>query len=180
LKPGQTTSRLAAGILAVFWVWTGIGYHWLFFAAINKAAYLFGALFVVQGIAVAYAGLTGKGRLGFGFRPSPASWIGVLFVIYSAVLYPLIGIRTGHPYPTMPMFGVTPCPVTIFTFGMFLLTVERLPRWLLIIPFLWSLVGGSAAILLGVPQDWFLLVSGVIAVPLVLARDRMPRRSLRT
>ena len=180
LKPGQTTTRLAAGILAAFWVWTGVAYHWLFFAAINKAAYLFGAMFVVQDIAVVYAGLTGMGRLRFGFQRGPASWIGILFVLYSAVLYPLIGIWTGHPYPTMPMFGVTPCPVTIFTFGLFLLTVERLPRWLLIIPFLWSLVGGSAAILIDVPQDWFLLASGVIAVPLVLVRDRKPRRSPRS
>ena len=42
------------------------------------------------------------------------------------------------------MFGVTPCPVTIFTFGLFLLTVRRFSYWLLIIPFVWSLIGGSA------------------------------------
>src|SRR5260370_12258317 len=35
----------------------------------------------------------------------------------------------------MPMFGVTPCPVTIFTFGLLLLTVCPVPRWLFVIPF---------------------------------------------
>ena len=70
------------------------------------------------------------------------------------------------------MFGVTPCPVTIFTFGMLLLTTERLPRWLLVIPFVWSLIGGSAAIVLDVTQDWLLLASGFIAIPLIVLRDR--------
>jgi len=72
----------------------------------------------------------------------------------------------------MQMFGVTPCPVAIFTFGLFLLTVRPVPRWLLVIPFVWSLIGGSAAILLQVPQDWLLLVSGWITVPLTIVRDR--------
>ena len=72
----------------------------------------------------------------------------------------------------LPMFGVTPCPVTIFTFGMLLLTRQPVPRLLLAIPGLWSLVGGSAAMLLRVPQDWLLLVSGAIAVALLIRRDR--------
>jgi hypothetical protein len=69
-------------------------------------------------------------------------------------------------------FGVTPCPVTIFTFGILLLTTQRVPRWLLVIPFVWSMIGGSAAILLGVMQDWLLLVSGFIAISLIVLRDR--------
>jgi hypothetical protein len=41
-------------------------------------------------------------------------------------------------------------------------------RWLtLAIPVLWSLLGGSAAFLLDVPQDWFLLFSGPLAVGLL-------------
>ena len=90
----------------------------------------------------------------------PLAWLGLAFAAYAAILYPLIGMMTGHRYPAMPMFGVTPCPVTIFTFGMLLATVPPISLWLLAIPFVWSLIGGSAAILLHVPQDWFLLVSG--------------------
>ena len=70
------------------------------------------------------------------------------------------------------MFGVTPCPVTIFTFGLLLLTMRPVPRGLLVIPFVWSLIGGSAAVLLYVPQDWLLLVSGCIAAVLMVFRDR--------
>ena len=77
------------------------------------------------------------------------------------------------------MFGVTPCPVTIFTFGMLLLTVRPVPRWLFVIPFIWSLIGGSAAILLQVPQDWLLLASGFIALPLMVLRDRQAIQDVR-
>lgn len=165
--------RAIAGILAMMWLWTGVAYHGLSFSVINKAAYLFAALFVAQGFYFIYAGVY-RNQISFGLRPGTATWVGAVFVAYAAIVYPLIGMATGHPYPAMPMFGVTPCPVTIFTFGMFLLTIGPIPRGLLVIPVVWSLIGGSAAILLNVPQDWLLLLSGCIAVPLVLVRDRQP------
>jgi hypothetical protein len=166
--------RVTAGILAIMWLWTGIAYHGVFFATINKAAYLFGALFVIQGAHLLYSGVY-HDRLRFGLGDGPTVWVGVALVIYAAILYPLIGMWTGHVYPEMPVFGVTPCPVTIFTFGMFLLTTRPISRWLLVIPFIWSLIGGSAAVLLHVPQDWLLLVSGFITVLLIIAAQRPSR-----
>ena len=157
-------------ILSAMWMWTGIAYHALFFARINGAAYLFAALFVAQGAFIAASGLSGKLR--FEWRPGLAAWTGVALAFYAAVLYPLIGLWAGYAYARLPMFGVTPCPVTLFTFGLFLLSVPILPRGLLVVPLLWSLIGGSAAILLRVPQDWLLLASGAMAVPLLLPRDR--------
>ena len=75
----------------------------------------------------------------------------------------------------MPMFGITPCPVTLFTFGLFLLTIEPIPRRLLVIPVIWSLIGGSAAFKLGIAQDWPLFVSGV-TVFVLLRRDAERRQ----
>ena len=49
LKPSKYSSKVISGILALFWLWMGIVYHWLFFASINPAARIFGALFVLQG-----------------------------------------------------------------------------------------------------------------------------------
>ncbi|MBZ0228905.1 MAG: DUF6064 family protein [Bauldia sp.] len=170
-RPTRGSDRIVAGILAAMWLWTGIAYHGVFFATINKPAYAFGALFVVQGAFLLYAGVV-RDQVRFGFDAGPAAWVGTVFVAYAAVLYPLIGMAAGHAYPAMPVFGVTPCPVTIFTFGLLLLTKQPLSRWLLVVPFIWSLIGGSAAILLGVAQDWLLLVSGLVAVPLIVFRDR--------
>jgi hypothetical protein len=163
--------RAIAGILGAMWLWTGIAYQGVWFSEINKAAYLFAAMFVVQGGALLYAGLFHR-QLVFGVRQTLAATAGGVLILYSAIVYPLLSLVTGHPYPEMPMFGVTPCPVTLFSFGFFLLTMRRVPGWLLVVPFAWSLVGGSAAVLLRMPQDWPLLVSGLVAVPLVAHQNR--------
>jgi hypothetical protein len=178
LRKTPVSDRVVAAILAVMWLWTGIGYHGRWFSAINKAAFLFAALYIVQGCYLIYAGVYRR-QLRFGIRWGLATWAGAAFVAYAAIVYPLIGMATGHRYPEMPMFGVTPCPVTIFTFGMLLLTIGPVPRWLLVIPAVWSLIGGSAAILLDVPQDWLLLLSGCIAVPLLITRDRQAIQDVR-
>lgn len=170
-RSSKWSDRTIAGILAVMWAWTGLAYHLTFFTVINKMAYGFGVLFVIQAAAFAYAGAH-QGRINFGFNPDPGAWIGIAFVFYAAILYPLLGLAMGHSSLELPMFCVTPCPVTIFTFGMLLLTRQPVPRLLLVIPIIWSLVGGSAAILLRVPQDWLLLVSGAVAVTLLIRRDR--------
>lgn len=96
--------------------------------------------------------------------------MGWTLIAYAAVLYPLIGLWSGHSLEEVPMFGITPCPVTIFTFGPLLLA-RPVAWWLLVIPFLWSLIGGSAAFLLEVPQDWVLALSGLAALWVGL-RDR--------
>ena len=108
------------------------------------------------------------------FLPTGRHGWACFLVVYAAVVYPMIGIATGHHYPELPMFGVTPCPVTIFTFGMLLLTVNAPSGYLLAIPLLWSLIGGSAAILLQIPQDWLLLASGAVTALLLLSRGTDP------
>ena len=65
--------------------------------------------------------------------------------------------------------------MTIFTFGMLLLTARPVPPWLLVIPGIWSLIGGSASVLLDIPQDWGLLASCFIAIPLLVVRDAATR-----
>lgn len=164
------SDRIIAAVLALMWAWTGVAYQLMFFATINRAAYAFFVVFVMQAAALAYAGTSR--RIDFGIPGSVATWVGASFAIYASVAYPLIGMAAGHRPSELPMFGVTPCPVTIFTFGILLLTVGRPPIVLLVIPTIWSIIGGSAAFLLQVPQDWPLLFSSAVAVPMILARQR--------
>lgn len=168
LRPSRFGPRVIGGGLAAMWLWTGIVYHGLYFSVINPAAPAFGALFVLQGLALVRVGATG--RLRSDARRGFAVWLGWAFVTYALLIYPLIGLATGHRYADLPMFGITPCPVTIFTFGVMLLVRTTVPWWLLPVPFIWSLIGGSAAFLLEIPQDGPLLVSGMVAVPMVLRR----------
>ena len=162
---GPTAARIVSGTLAAMWLWTGLAYHAMYFSAINMAAWGFAALFVAQGAMLVEAGLI-RGRVAMAPTNGPRGWLGWSMVGYSALAYPLLGLALGHRYPAMPMFGITPCPVTIFTFGMLMLAGGRVPRRLLFIPGAWSLIGGSAAFLLDVPQDWLLLASGLCVLVL--------------
>lgn len=178
-RGGTHSWPLAGAGLAAMWIWTGVAYHGLFFSRINEAAIGFGVLFVLQGLLLLLAAV--RGRLKFGPRTlrSPRAIAGWALIGYSAVLYPLVSWLTGMAYPAMPTFGVTPCPVTLFTFGVLLLASSP-PWWLLPIPFAWSLLGGSAAMLLRVPADWALLASAASALPLLArVRERQSGSGLR-
>ena len=94
-------------------------------------------------------------------------------------LYPLIGWLLGHGWPRAPMFGVTPCPLTVFTMGMLLLIEGRTPIHLAVIPVLWSLVGGTAAWFLGVTEDLALPIAGLGGLALVLWKNRVSATPLR-
>jgi hypothetical protein len=175
LRPTPSSNRLAWATVALMWMWTGIAYHFVFFAPINKMAYGFGALFVFQGALIVYDGVF-RNAARLGAAPTASKIGGAVFVVYAVAVYPLIGLTSGHAIVELPMFGVTPCPVTIFTLGLLLLA-EDPPRRLFAIPALWSLIGGSASFLLNVPQDWALLVSGGLAIGLRVAADRAVRSS---
>ncbi|HXW01246.1 MAG TPA: DUF6064 family protein, partial [Anaerolineae bacterium] len=61
---------------------------------------------------------------------------------------------------------------TIFTFGLLLWTDHRFPKYLLVIPVIWSLFGLSAAVQLGVLEDIMLLITGLVATTMILYRDK--------
>jgi hypothetical protein len=173
-RKGRASDRVISTVLGLMWLSTGVLYHGVFFSSVNKAAFAFGALFVVEGVALLYTGVVRDGlrfAIIYGFR----AVIGAGFILYASLIYPLIGVATGHFWSALPMFGVAPCPVTIFTFGLLLMTTGRFSYWLLVIPFIWSVIGGSAAILLDVRQDWLLLFSGFISVSIIVAGDRQAR-----
>ena len=175
MHPPPWADRTIAAILGLMWLWTGLAYHAAHFSAINRAAYGFAAFFVVQGLMLAWAGSVGS--LALRPRGGARGGIGLGMIFYALLLYPAIGALAGQSYPAMPVFGVAPCPLAIFTFGVLLLA-DPLPLRLLIVPLLWSLVGGSAAFLLQVPQDWALLLSGIlVAAALLLDRRHRTRSS---
>lgn len=182
-RPARHTSRIVSAILAFFWIWTGAVYHLTFFRQINGAAALFGALFIFQGLLFLLDG-TVRQRLTFRAGTAPLSIVGWLFVAYAMAIYPVLGTLLGHGYPSSPTFGVTPCPLTIFTFGVLLWTRAEtpLPRYVLIIPFLWSLLGPWAAAALGIREDLGLLIAGLLGTALLLWRRSHishPRHDLR-
>lgn len=169
-KKMKHRDKIISGILAFFWLWIGIVYHLVFFTTINKGAYLFGVLFIIQGVLFVFSGIV-KDKLVFQFRFDANNIVGILLIFYALIIYPIIGHFFGHIYPQQPTFGL-PCPTTIFTFGILLWTFKRVPKYVLIIPVLWSIIGFSAAINLGIKEDFGLLVAGLLGLILLIIRDR--------
>lgn len=84
-------------------------------------------------------------------------------------------MAAGHRYPVTPTFGL-PCPTTILTIGLLAWTGFRTSPALWIVPLLWTMVGGSAATLLGMHEDLALPVAGVVGAGVLLARMYGPGR----
>jgi len=175
IRPRPWSDRFIGLSLAGMWAFTGIGYHLMSFSAISPAAWFFGALFVVQAVCFAAASLRGRLRFVFNGREFRTR-MGLAMVAFSTIAYPLIGLASGHGYPDGPAFGVTPCPLVIFTFGLLLFTDRSMPKYLVAIPLAWALLGSTAAISLGIREDAGLLVAGVLATISLLARK--PVRTL--
>jgi len=170
VKKHKWSDKFIAATLSLLWLWMGIVYHIIFFAAINKAAYLFGVLYILQGGLFIYF-LFSKKHLSFKFHKNTCGVTGGILIVYAMIIYPVIGYFTGHVYPSSPTFGL-PCPTTIYTFGLLLWMDNKCPLNILVIPFLWSILGFSAAVSLGVYEDIGLLVAGLLTISMILIRNR--------
>jgi hypothetical protein len=173
LRPAAHAGRIIAAILALGWAWNGVAYHIFFFATINFWADIFGALFVLEALLLLWTGVW-RDRLAFRIRNDARSWIGLTLVLFAMLIYPAIGWALGHVWPRAPTFGVTPCPMTIFTMGLLLLVDGRTPLHLAVIPVVWSMIGGTAAWFLGVTEDLALPMAGLVYLALVIRQKRRP------
>lgn len=154
-------AQFALALLAVLWLWAGVSYHKAFFAQLTPAGEIFGSLFVAE------AGLLllclWQSDTPFARASQAGTVAGSILLVYALAVYPALTFLLGHRYPAMPTFG-TPCPVTIFTFGIFCLLPASIPRFATAIPLLWAVIGSSAAIVLDVPADAGLLVAALAAM----------------
>lgn len=160
-------------VLSFFWLWIGIVYNLIFFTSINKAAYIFGLLFITQGILFLIFGVL-KNDISYSYRKDLFGVVGLIFLSYALIIYPVLNFVLGHPYPYAPTFGL-PCPTTIFTFGILLFVNNRISIGLLIIPVIWSIIGLSAAINLSIYEDFGLLIAGVLGFILILFSKNKPK-----
>lgn len=157
-------AQLTLVLLAALWLWTGFVYHKVFFGTITTAGEVFGSIFIAEAALL----LISVTQSGWVFdRASRASAIaGATLLVYALVLYPALGMFLGHRYPEAPTFG-TPCPTTIFTFGIFCLLPASIPRFAIAIPVLWSVIASYAALGFGVHEDLGLLVAAVAALVVI-------------
>jgi len=175
IRRTPASGRLIGAILAFFWLWMGIVYNLVFFTEINRAAYGFGSMFVAQGILFLGA-CVWKDRINYKVSPDIYSFTGAIFILYAMVIYPILGSAFGHGYPRCPAFGITPCPTTIFTFGILLFAARKVPWYLFVIPLVWSLIGSQAAVSLTIREDLALPVVGIFGTVMIVLKNRMLKR----
>jgi hypothetical protein len=181
-RRGWSSGRLVAGILGVLWGWAGVVFFiWflgptiveLFGVTLPGVWYLSGVLFVLQGVLFLVVGVR---RSALTFRPVWDGYgvAGAVLVGYAVVLYPLVGVVTGFGFPRYPVFGA-PCPVTIFTWGLFLWADPPVPVAVAVVPLVWAVLGVMPVLVLGVWADVGLLLAGLVGFPLIVRRNRIRR-----
>lgn len=168
--PRDWSGRAVSGILALFWGWLAIAYHLAFFTRINRLAYVFAAVSLAGALVFLWQGVI-RNRLQFRIRGGVHPWLGSLLILFALLVYPLWSAYAGHRYPAMPTFGL-PCPTTIFTVGMLSFLTAPYPRLPVVVPLLWSVFGAQAAFLLGVPQDLELIAAALVALLLIVRKQR--------
>jgi Family of unknown function (DUF6064) len=169
-KTAKIRDKIFTALLSFFWIWMGIVYQMIFFSQINKAAYTFGILFIIQGFVFFIYGNI-REKVVFQFNGSIYNYAGIVFILYALIIYPVLGYIFGHRYPYSPTFGL-PCPTTIFTFGVLLFLKNKISVWILIIPFMWSIIGFGAALNLSIYEDFGLLVAGLSGLYLIIMHNR--------
>jgi hypothetical protein len=167
------SDRVVSAILAGLWAWMGIVYHFIYFAPVNPAAAMFGAMFLASAALFTWAGVV-RGRLVFDGESRARRIAGHALITYALVGYPLLSLLLGRQFPELPTFGL-PCPTTIFTIGMLAFLSRPFPRYVLAVPIAWAFIGAQAALTLGLYEDLGLLVAGLAGVWLVFDRRTQTR-----
>jgi len=168
LVRGRSKSAGLSLLLAVHWAWSGLVYHASFFTAVNPGAWMFAVLFAVE--SVIFVGIAVTRRIDFVWGHTTRHRIAGVLIVYS-LAYPLLVLASGHEYPRAPLFAV-PCPTTLFTCGMLLTAAPRVPIAAAVVPVAWSIIAGSAAILLDVAPDAMLFIGGAAAAITAIAQRR--------
>jgi hypothetical protein len=169
-RPGKAWNRVVTGGLALLWLWVGLVF-WVPAAREMAMLYAPAALFAVQGLLFLHALV--RGHLSYGPAGRVDTILGLAFVAYALVGYPLVGLAVGHVYPHAVLSPLFPCPAIILTFGL-LLFARGVPRHLLIIPTSWAL-SGLLWLYLGMFEDAGLVIAGVVGVVLIAVRERAVR-----
>lgn len=166
----NSKNKLIGGFLGVLWIWIGIAYHFAFFTEINKAAYVFGGFFVLQGLIFLIETFSRK-KLEFEFNGKIMDFIAYFFLVFGVFIYPVLIYFLESSLEKIITLGL-PCPSTILTFGFLMLTKPKLSKYILVIPALWTIVGTSAAFNFGVYPDYFMALSALIAIIYLITRKK--------
>ncbi|HEY2776190.1 MAG TPA: DUF6064 family protein [Candidatus Binatia bacterium] len=169
LFPGPRRDRVAAALMSLLWAWSGLIYSSGFLSRITPLGYLFGGIFALQAAFLLHFGVL-RHDVRFWAHNGPRHLAGIMLIFYALVAYPSLAALLGHAHPTSPSFGV-PTPVTIFTFGMLLLTRAPYARVLFVVPLFWTIIGTWLAFELRIREDIGLIVAAALVLTMTPTED---------
>ena len=171
-RKSEHSNRVISFTLAFLWLWIGIVFGILVFGPfptvmagieLPGAWYLFGSMFAIHGIILLYFGVI-KDTTSYSWKPGSRHFIGLFIIVFGLVIYPFVGVLTGRVFPEYPVFGIAPCPVTLFTIGLLLWSDKKPSLPLVAIPIFWALMGIVPVLFYGVYADIVTILAGIIAL----------------
>ena len=98
------------------------------------------SVFTLQAVLLVVAGIARRDLV---IRPRRdlSSGLGAAFIGYALIGYLLVGVLGGHALRIVPLFGVSPCATVAFFFGLLLWAIPPAPKYLLLMPLAWALLG---------------------------------------
>ena len=156
VKPSTAVNKLIKIYLSFTFVWLVFMFPFEGFFKI-----VFGLLHLAIAILFFIDIFTGK--IEFKFPETSGKRYFMFFLIFSAfALYPLIEYMSGHLYPKILLFGVAPCPTTIFSLALLIGAVPKVGKIIFILLIFPAISSGLyVPIILGVWADLLLLFTGV-------------------
>jgi hypothetical protein len=162
--------RLIAAILAAAWLFVAWAFHLERYATINWAAVYLAAGFALQALSLVWVGVV-RGRLQLQLTAQPLSRAALYLFLFALVVQPLIGPLFGRPWTQVELFGVAPDPTAVATLAV-LLTADRTPWPLMILPLLWCVLTGLTLWTMGSPDAFVMPLAAIVAIGLAMRRTR--------
>lgn len=168
---------IIAAMLGAMWLWTGVIFHWFHFATISFTAPAIAALFAVQGLLLLWRGVA-RGKPAVASPPGLAGRVGAALATGALVLSPVLAELAGPGWRSAELVGVAPGATALLTVGLFIACDGRAPRYLLVVPLIWSAAAVAAAWFLDSPA--LMVLPALTACGAMLALASVPERAGRT
>jgi hypothetical protein len=169
------SNALIAGSAVLFLLIIALAF-WLPFSleGINTG-FIYMGIFLMQAGLLLSAAL--EDELHFHFEPKLVPIIGLLFAAYGLIGFPLVGLLLGRTYPGLFFSPLAPCPMISWFIGMLLMTDKPVPRYTLIVPFTWGLIG-ILWVSMGVTESIGQIIIGLTGPAILSIRDREKRMGM--
>lgn len=173
LKTPKGYNRIISLIVAFLWFWDGVVHQFIMAVSPPSQHIPMAAMFIIQGLMILYHGVA-RSNLTFTYEKSTwTSKFGLFLMIFATVGYLIIEVLQGHPIAEGGVFFSTICPFDCFTLGLLLMSGNKTPKYIVIIPLIWAVAGGlTATFVWRIWEDIVLAMAGVITACVVFTRKK--------